>query len=87
MISLGEKITVETFDLTPRQLLADNIFRIASFFPTFWYVKANTQIAALTHFDYASLKEIFAILLIELGFATAFIIVSLAVGKRKQLRT
>ena len=71
----------------PQAFLGEGVLRVASFFPTYWYVKANTQIAALTRFDFASLKDIFIILLIELGFGAAFIIVSLAVGKRKQLRT
>lgn len=71
----------------PQAFLGDSVLRVASFFPTYWYVKANAQIAALTRFDFESLKEILIILLIELGFAAAFIIVSLAVGKRKQLRT
>jgi len=71
----------------PQAFLAEGVLRVASFFPTYWYVKANTQIAALTRFDFSSIKEILIIMLIELGFAVAFITVSLAVGKRQQLRT
>lgn len=71
----------------PQAFLGETVLRVASYFPTFWYVKANIQIAELTRFNFSSLKEILGIFLIELGFATAFIIVSLAVGKRNQLRT
>ena len=70
----------------PQAFLGDSVLRVASFFPTYWYVKANNQIADLTQFNFASLKEILGLFLIELGFATAFIVVSLAVGKRRQLR-
>lgn len=71
----------------PQAFLGEGVLKVASYFPTYWYVKANTQIAVLTRFSFASLKEILGIFLIELGFAAAFIIVSLAVGKRNQLRT
>lgn len=70
----------------PQAFLGDGVLRVASYFPTYWYVKANLKIADLTRFNFTTLKEILGIFLIELGFATAFIIVSLAVGKRNQLR-
>lgn len=67
----------------PQAFLGDSVLRVASFFPTYWYVKANNQIADLTTFNLTSLNEILGLFLIELGFATAFIVVSLAVGKRR----
>ena len=70
----------------PQAFLGEGVLRVASYFPTYWYVKANLKIADLTRFNFTSLKDILGILLIELGFATAFIVVSLAVGKRNQLR-
>lgn len=70
----------------PQAFLNESVLRVASFFPTYWYVKANLQIAELTRFDFSSLKDTLVILMIELGFATAYIIVSLAVGKRRQLK-
>ena len=70
----------------PQAFLGEGVLRVASYFPTYWYVKANLKIAELTRFNFSSLKDILGILLIELGFATAFIVVSLAVGKRNQLR-
>lgn len=70
----------------PQAFLAESVLRVASFFPTYWYVKANTLIANLTHFDFASLSEVLGIFLIELGFAAAFLAVSLAVGKRSSQR-
>jgi len=70
----------------PQQFLGEGVLRVASFFPTYWYVKANIKIAALTQFNFSSLKEILGVILIELGFATAFIAVSLAVGRRQAHR-
>ncbi len=34
----------------PQELLGESVLRIASFTPTYWYVKANNQIAQLTRF-------------------------------------
>ena len=53
----------------PQAFLAESVLRVASFFPTYWYVKANALIANLTQFDFASLSEVLGIFLIELGFA------------------
>lgn len=71
----------------PQAFLGETVLKVSSYFPTYWYVKANIQISELTQFNFTSLREILGIFLIELGFAAAFIIVSLAVGKRNQLRT
>ncbi|GAB6108987.1 ABC transporter permease [Fusibacter bizertensis] len=70
----------------PQAFLGESVLRVASFFPTYWYVKANLQIANLTQFDFSSISGILGILLIELGFGAAFLAVSLAVGKRASQR-
>lgn len=69
----------------PQELLGDTVLRIASFTPTYWFVKANAQIASLTNFDYANLSPIFSYMLIEFGFGIAFFILSLVVGKKKRM--
>ena len=71
----------------PQAFLGESVLRVASYFPTYWYVKANNRIAEITQFNFNSLEEILGIFLIELGFALAFMILALAVGKRNQLRT
>lgn len=70
----------------PQAYLGESVLRAASFFPTYWYVKGNLEIANLTHFDFASISGILGIILIELGFGAAFLAVSLAVGKRANSR-
>ncbi len=69
----------------PQELLGDSVLKIASFTPTYWYVKANNQIAALTQFDFTHIKSILSYILIEIGFAVAFFAVALVIGKRKRL--
>jgi len=51
------------------ELIADSVLRIASFTPTYWFVKANNQIAKLTQFDFANLEPIFTGMLIQICFA------------------
>ena len=67
----------------PQALLGENVLRIASFMPAYWYVKANNKISELMVFDWQNLSEIFTYALIQLGFALAFFIIALVVGKRK----
>lgn len=69
----------------PQEFLSNTVLKIASFTPTYWYVKANNEIAALNNFSASNLSPIFSYLLIEFGFALAFFAVSLVVGKRKRL--
>ena len=70
----------------PQEFLNDTVLRIASFTPTYWYVKANLGISSLTRFDFSSLSSIYSCILIELGFAVAFFAVSMVIGKRNRLR-
>ncbi len=69
----------------PQEFLSDNVLKIASFTPTYWYVKANIQIASLTNLSISNFRQIAYCLLIEFGFALAFFAVSLAVGKKKRM--
>ena len=69
----------------PQALLNDTVLKIASFTPTYWFVKANEQISTLTNFNYANLSPVFSNMLIEFGFAIAFFVLSMVVGKRKRM--
>ncbi len=69
----------------PQVLLSESVLRIAGFLPTYWYVKANDRIAELTQFSWQNLTEVANYILIELGFAAAFFIIALVVGKRKRI--
>lgn len=65
--------------------LNDTVLKIASFTPTYWYVKANEQIGALTTFNFSNLSPVYNCMLIEIGFAVAFLAVGLVIGKRKRI--
>lgn len=67
----------------PQHLLGDNVLKVASFMPVYWYVKANNTIAELERFGFSQLKPIFGMMLIQLAFALAFFAVALVVIKQK----
>ncbi|MBN2223006.1 MAG: ABC transporter permease [Vallitaleaceae bacterium] len=82
VVALGPSFISGVF--VPQAFLGPQVLKIASFTPTYWYVKANNVIAGLNQFDQDSLKELFQIMGVEIGFAVAFVALTLAVGKRKQ---
>lgn len=67
----------------PQEFLSSSVLKIASFTPTYWYVKANNQIAALNKLGASDVNQILSYIVIELGFAFAFIAVSLVIAKKK----
>lgn len=69
----------------PQEFLNSTVLKIASFTPTYWYVKANNQISSLASFSFSSLSETYTAMLIEAGFAVAFFAVSMVVGKKKRM--
>jgi ABC-2 type transport system permease protein len=65
-------------------LMGDTVLKIASFTPGYWYVRAVNGIrdmAASTVNDFTQIAES---ILIQLGFAAAFIIVAMVVSKQKR---
>ncbi|MGI6119535.1 MAG: ABC transporter permease [Desulfosporosinus sp.] len=67
----------------PQQFLGSLVLEIASFTPSYWFVKANNQIAELTQFDFAYVEPIVSGMLIQVGFTLAFFTVALVIGKKK----
>jgi ABC-2 type transport system permease protein len=68
----------------PQQYLAAPVLKVASFTPTFWYVKANTAIEGVKSLGWSELSDIVGYMAIQLGFAAAIISVALVVSKRKR---
>lgn len=68
----------------PQEFLGEPVLKVASFTPTYWYVKNNNVIAGLSDYGFGSLKGIYGSLLIQLGFAAAITAISLVVSKRKR---
>jgi ABC-2 type transport system permease protein len=67
----------------PQYILAAPVLKLASFTPTYWYVKANNAILAITSLRWSQLSGIFGYMAIQLGFAAAIISIALVVSKRK----
>jgi len=69
----------------PQVLLSEAVLRVASFFPTYWYVLANAQIASMVEDSNIGLNALTSTLFIQVGFALAFFIIAMAVGKHRHL--
>ncbi len=70
----------------PQQFLGKSVLRVASFTPSYWYVKNNNTIMDLTDYSFDSLKDILISMLIQLGFAVAITAICLVVSKRKRMQ-
>jgi ABC-2 type transport system permease protein len=69
----------------PQQLLGKTVQSIASFTPTYWYVKAIGDINSLVQFNTTYVMPIIYCMLIQLGFAVAIFAISLVIVKQKRV--
>ena len=69
----------------PQELLGKQVLNLASFTPTFWYIKANNQIANITDFNLQNLMPVINCMLIVLGFAVALLSIALVIIKQKRV--
>jgi len=81
VVALGSSFLSGVF--VPQELLGDNVLRLASFTPTYWYVRANAEVAALADFGLPALAGYFAALAVQIGFALVFVTVALVTAKSK----
>ncbi len=70
----------------PQVLLAAPVLKLAGFSPLYWFIKGNDTIAGLVYYNRDNMKDIFAYMLIQLGFAAALFSLSLVVSKNKSQR-
>ncbi len=70
-----------------QQLLGKTVNLIASFTPTYWYVKAVNDIEQLLVIKQANISPIINSMLIQLGFSAALLTVALAISKQKRVRS
>lgn len=68
----------------PQAFLGKTVSFIASFTPTFWYVKAVNDIEKLVLVNAANITPIINSMLIQLGFVAALLAVAMAVSRYKQ---
>lgn len=83
VIALGSCFISGVF--VPQQYLGDTVLSIAKFNPTYWYLKANDDIAILVNYSNENMRPIFMSMIIVLGFALAVYAVTLVVIKQKRL--
>lgn len=83
VVSLGPSFISGVF--VPQEFLGANVLKIASFTPTYWFVKANDVISDLTTFDFTHLQPVMYYMLIEIGFAVAFLSVALVINKKRRV--
>lgn len=69
----------------PQELLGDNVLTIASFTPTYWYIKANNEIAAAVSFNADNLQSIFTSMVLVLAFGMAVLGVTLVLIKQRRV--
>jgi len=82
VVSLGFCFISGVF--VPQEMLGETVLNIASFTPTYWYIKANIRIAETVEFSMKHLKPIFTDMLIVLAFALASVTVALVIMKQKR---
>jgi len=68
----------------PQELLGDAVQTLASFTPTYWYVRAVNTLDSLPVMDLQALQPVIQAMLIQLGFAVALLAVALAVVRQKR---
>ena len=65
----------------PQELLSEPVLKIASFFPTYWFVANNNLLANLDIYTTKTLKEFYFNLLILLLFSFVFLLINFIVRK------
>ncbi len=68
----------------PQDYLGEAVLRVASFTPTYWYVKANNALETITVYKWDQLADVFGYMAIQIGFSAAIISIALVVSKRKR---
>jgi len=70
-----------------QELLGSAVLSAASFTPAYWYIKAVNDIRSSMGEGTGAMEGIVNSILIQLGFAAAFIIIALLVGKQRKTNT
>lgn len=83
VVSLGTCFISGVF--VPQALLGKSVLTMASFTPTYWYVKANNDIASAVSFNAENLTPIFTSMLVVLAFGAAVLAVTLVVIKQRRM--
>lgn len=67
-----------------QELLGSSVLSVARFNPGYWYVKAVNDIRGMAEYSSSNITPVLYSLLIQLGFALAFIAVAMVVTKQRR---
>lgn len=67
----------------PQFMLGKTVLTIASFTPTYWYIKSNHAIVALSNFSLNNIAPVLFNMLIVLGFGAAALLCAMAISKKR----
>jgi ABC-2 type transport system permease protein len=81
IISLGLAFITGIF--IPQYLLGNSIKTLAQIFPSYWYIKTNNQIQAITSWAYSDMKPFYENLLIQLVFIAIFVGITFFISKKR----
>lgn len=82
VLSLGLAFLSGMF--VPQEFLGAPVLRVASFTPSYWFVKANNMIEHSSTANRDTLPNIAGAMLIQLGFAAAILSITLVISKKKR---
>ena len=82
VVALGSSFLCGAF--VPMEWLPDSVLKIAHALPTYYYISTNEALKTLEEFNLETLKPLITNMLIMLGFAAVFIVLSNIVSRRKR---
>jgi ABC-2 type transport system permease protein len=82
VVSLGMSFISGVF--VEQALLGKTVQTIGSFTPTYWYIRVVDAIRVMAAVNAESIKPVIEGMLIQLGFAAAILIVTLAISKQRR---
>lgn len=68
----------------PQSLLSEELLKVATFTPNYWFVKANEALFTMSNFSLEKLLPIFKYMGIEILFGITFICIALLYSKQKR---
>ena len=82
VVALGSSFLCGAF--VPMEWLPDSVLKIAHALPTYYYISTNEALKTLEEFNLETLKPLITNMVIMLGFAAVFIMLSNIVSRRKR---
>jgi len=83
VVSLGTCFISGVF--VPQAFLGKTVLKLASFTPTYWYVKTNNEITNIVNLKAENMRPLFGNMLVMLGFAIAVLAMTLVMIKQKRM--